>query len=76
MIGKNKLSIIKHGIITKMRDTWKIVKESSVSWSNTHSIRDLEVQEVKNVENKIFKVIVDLSFPKVVKTINPQIEKA
>lgn len=47
-----------------------------MSWPNTHSIRDLEVQEVKNVENKIFKVIVDLSFPKVVKTINPQIEKA
>lgn len=38
-----------------------------------YSTRDLKVEEVKNGEDIIFKVIVDLNFPKVMKTINSEI---
>lgn len=45
----------------------KIVKKSSVTWPTRYSTGDLKVEEVKNIEDIIFKVTVDLTFPKVMK---------
>ena len=47
------------------------MKKNSVSCCHEYSVGDLELEEMKNVEGTIFKVIVDLNFPKVMEATKP-----
>lgn len=39
-----------------------------MTWPQIHLIGDLKVREGKNVEDALLKEVVDLNFPKVMKT--------
>lgn len=68
MIAKDKLCIMKHGTTKRWKkDIKDRERKSSVIWPQIHLIGDLKVEEAKNVEDAIFKEIVDLNFPKMMK---------